>query len=94
MVSHNGLVVLPPAAQGKGLGGLMAVHEKRNSELGTDLRLHAQQFQHMGVRGGLVGALLRKSSLHRVTVHPVGVIGIRIADLHMGFVEGDVRGHT
>ena len=94
MVSHDGLIVLPPATQGKGLGGLAAVHEKRDGELSTDLRLHAQQCQHMGVRGGLVGALLRKASLHRVTVHPVGVIGIGVADLHMGFVEGYVRGHT
>ena len=94
MVSHDGLVVLPPAAQGKGLGGLMAVHEKRNSELGTDLRLHAQQFQHMGVGGGLVSALLREASLHRVTVHPVGIIGIGVADLHMGFVEWDIRRHA
>ena len=59
VVGHDGLVVLPPAGEGEGLGGGMAVHVKGEGELRPDLRLHAQQLQHMGVGGGLVGALLR-----------------------------------
>ncbi len=94
MVCHDGLVVLPPATQGKGLGGLMAVHIKCDGKICADLRLHSQQFQHMGVCGRLVGALLRKASLHRVAVAPVGLVGIGVTDLHMGFVEGHLCGHA
>ena len=72
----------------------MAVHRKGDGKFRTDFRLYAQQLQHMGVGGSLVGALLREAPLHRVTVHPVGVIGIGVTNLHMGFVEGDVRRHA
>ena len=94
VVGHDGLVVLPPAAQGKGLGGLMSVHLKGNGELDADLRLHPQQLQHMGVGGRLVGALLGKTALYRVAVAPVGLVGVGVADLHMGFVEGNLCGHA
>ena len=71
----------------------MAVHVKGEGELGTELRLHAQQLQHMGVCGGLVGALLRQAALLGVAEGPVGVVGVGVANLHMGLVEGDLCGH-
>ena len=94
VVGHNCLVILPPAAEGKGLGGGMAVHVKGDGEPGADLRLHPQQLQHVGVGSGLVGALLGQTALHRVAVHPVGFIGVGVADLHVGFVERHLRGHS
>ena len=93
MVCHHGLVVLPPAAQGKGLGRFMAVHIKCDGKICADFRFHSQQFQYMSVCGSLVGALLREASLHRVAVAPVGLVGIGVADLYMGFVEGCLCGH-
>ena len=94
VVGHNGLVILPPAAQGESLGGLMAVHIKGERELGADLRRDPHQLQHMGVRGGLIGALLGQAPLNRVAVHPVGLVGIGVAHLHMAFVEGHLTGHA
>ena len=93
MVGHNGFVVLPPAAERKGLGGLVPVYRKGKGELRAKFRLDAQQFQHVGVGGGFVGALLRQAALHRVAVHPVGFVFVAPADFHMGFGKGHVPGH-
>ena len=71
----------------------MAVYVKGDGELRPDLRLDSQQLQHMGVGGGLVGALGGQATLHRVAVHPVGLVGIGVAHLHMGLIEGRVHRH-
>ena len=72
----------------------MTIHRKRDGELGAQLRLYPQQRQDMGIRGGLIGALLGQSAFDGVAVHPVGLVGVGIADLYMGFVEWDIRRHT
>ena len=94
VVGRNGFIIHPPARQSKGLGGLMAVHIKRDGELRPDLRLHPQQVQHMGVGGGLIGALPGQAALNRVAVHPVGLVFVAPTHLNMGFVEGNFRGHA
>ena len=94
MVGHDGLVILPPATEGEGLGDGGSVHIKRDGKFRADFRLDAQQLQHMGIGGGLVGALLGQAALHRVAVHPVGLVGVGVAHLHMGLIEGDLRGHS
>ena len=94
VVGGNRLVVLPPAAQGECLGRLMAVHRKGDGKLCPQLRFHPQQLQDTGVGGRLVGALLGEPPHHRFAVHPVGFIGIGVADLHMGLVERLLRGHA
>lgn len=78
----------------KGLGCLMAIHVKGDGKLNTKLRLDPKQFQHMGVGSSLVRAFLRQSPIHRVTVTPVGLVGIGVTDLHMGFIERNVCGHS
>ena len=90
----DGPVPIPPAAQGKGLGGFMAVHVEGEGELGPQLRLNAQQLQHLGVGGRLVGALLGQGTLHRIAEGPVGVVCVGPAHLHMGLVEGHLCGHA
>ena len=94
VVGYDGLVVLPPAGEGEGLSGLMPVHIKGEGEPGPQLRLHAQQLQHVGVGGRLVGTLLGQAALRRVAVHPVGVVGVGVAHLHVGFVERVLSRHT
>ena len=93
MVGDDGLVVLPPAAKGEGLGGLVAVHRKGDGELCPEFRLDAQQLQHAGVGGGLVGPFRGQAALDGVAEGPVSFILVRIADLHMRFVEGYLGGH-
>ena len=83
MVGHDGLVVLPPAAQGKGLGGRAAVHIKGDSKLFPKFRFYSQQLQHMGISGGLIRALLGQTALHWVAELPVGLVCIGPANLHM-----------
>ena len=94
MAGGDGLVVLPPAAQEEGLGGLAAVHVKGEGEGHPQLRLDAQQLQHPGVGGRLVGALLGQGTLHRIAEGPVGVVCVGPAHLHMGLVEGHFCGHA
>ena len=94
VVGDNDRVVFPPAAKGEGLGGLVAVHIEGDGELAAEFRFHPQQFQHVEVCGGLISALSGQAALDGITEHPVGLIGVGITDLHMGFVEGDIRGHT
>ena len=93
MVSDDGLVIFPPAAKSEGLGGLVSVHIEGHGELVPQLRLHTQQFQHPQVRGGLVGVLLRKPSLNGHAEHPVSLVGVGVAHLHMALVEGNIGGH-
>ena len=71
----------------------MAVHLKGDGELCPELRLDAQQLQHTGIGGGLVGPFCGQAALNGVAEGPVGFILVRIADLHMRFVEGYVGGH-
>ena len=88
VVGDDGVIRLPPAAEGEDLGGFMAVHREGHGELRPQLRLDAQKPQDLRIRGGLVGALPGETAHHRIAEHPVGVLGFGIADLHMGFVEG------
>ena len=94
MVRHNGLIVFPPATEGEGLSGFVSIYVKSEGKLGPDLRLYTQQFQYMGVGSSLVGALLRQRAFHRVTVHPVGLVGVGKAHLHMSFIERRLPRHT
>ena len=88
VVGYDGFVVLPPAAEGEALGGLVPVYIEGKGEFRADLRLDAQQLQHAGVGGGLVGAFLRQGAFDGVAVHPVGLVGVGIAHFHMGLIEG------
>ena len=72
----------------------MTVHWKGDGKLCAKLRFYSQQLQHAGVGGSLVGSLLRQSAFDGVAVHPVCLRSVRVTDLHMGFVEGDVVGHS
>ena len=94
VICDDGLVVFPPAAQGERLGGLLAVHVKGHREGRAQLGFHTEQRKRAGVGCGLVGSLGRQTTLDRVTVHPVRLVGIGIADFHMTFIEGRVKGHA
>ena len=94
MVGNDGFIILPPTAKGEGLGCFVTVYIEGDGKFRSQLRLYPQQFQYMGVGGGFVGIFLWQAALDGVTVHPVGIVGIGIAHLHMGFVEGNVRGHS
>ena len=95
MVSRDGLVIFPPAAEGKGLGGL---HRARpdpegQGKLRPQNRLHPQQLQYPGVGGRLIGALLGQASLLGLAEHPLGLGWVGVADLHMALVKGGLCGH-
>ena len=94
VVGDNDRVVFPPAAKGKGLGGFVAVHLKSGGKLVANFRFYPQQLQHVEVCGGLISALSGQAALDGITEHPVGLIGVGITDLHMGFVEGCLGGHS
>ena len=94
VICDDGLVVFPPAAQGERLGGLLAVYVKGYCEGCAQLGLHTEQRKCVGVGRGLIGSLGRQATFDRVTVHPVRLLGIGIADFYMTFVEGRIKGHA
>ena len=94
MPGHHGRVILPPAAEGEGLGGLVAVHGEGDGEGDPQLGLHPQQLQHTGVGGGLVGPLLGQAALYGIAKTPVGVVGVGVTHLHMVLIEGFLGGHA
>ena len=94
VICDDGLVVFPPAAQGERLGGLFAVHVKGDREGRAQLGLHTEQRKYTCVGCGLVGSLGRQTTLDRVAVHPVCLLGIGITDFYMAFVEGCIKGHA
>ena len=94
VVGNHRLIVFPPAAEGKGLGGFVTVYVKGNGKFRPQFRLDAQQLQHMGIGCSFISSLLGQAALHRVAVHPVGLVGIGVADFHMIFVEGNFCGHS
>lgn len=94
MVGYHRLIVLPPAAQGKDLCGFVAVHLKGDGKFRAELRLYAQQFQHMGIGGRFVGPFLGQAPFYGNAVAPVGLVGVRVTDLHMGLIERGLFGHA
>ena len=70
------------------------VQVEDHGKLRADLRLHPQQGQDVGVRGGLVGALPGQPPLLG-DAEVVGCGGgLQVGYLHVGLVEGRLRGHT
>lgn len=85
----NGLVILPPAAQGESLRPMSTSKVSVNLAPISGVTPSAPTLR---VRGGLIGALLGQAPLNRVAVHPVGLVGIGVAHLHMALLKGTSLG--
>ena len=94
MVCHNGFIVFPPAAQGKGLGGCLSVHRKGQGKFGSQFRSYSQQLQDPCICSGFVSSFFRQASLNGIAVHPMSLCGIGISHFHMRFVKRLLRRHT
>ena len=94
MIGHYGLVIVPPAGQGKGFGCFLAVNIKGQCKLLSQFGLDSKQGQYPRIGSGFVSSFGGKPSFNGLQKHPFSIVCVAVAYFNMAFVKWHFVRHT